>query len=237
MSSQLSFKLLQLKAILCCSTLQYMRWLVSDPHTLCSLHNACKVTGKVETYPLSTKAADETHTHKWMQLDGNGEHESVGTNMVICSPRKCTKCEKFVGYTNPHTTWVDGETVWKTLYMEHAAFSHKEECNETLLEQVQTIYWSKVNSYFPARSTLPELIHTSARAASVYGLTAVDACLSYLSKVGQDRKRDMFRSSGYCCMQTLSASIHALLHTPQSWGASGGEPTNESLQWVKPKHP
>ena len=124
MSSQLSFKLFQLKATLCCSTLQYMRWLVSDPHNLCSLHNACKVTGKVETYPLFTKAADETHTHKWMQLDGNGEHESVGTNMVICSPRKCTKCEKFVGYTNAHTTWVDGETVWETLYMEHAAFSH-----------------------------------------------------------------------------------------------------------------
>ena len=124
MFSQLSFKLFQLKAILCCSTLQNTRWLVSDPHNLCSLHNACKAAGKVETYPLSTKAADETHTHKWMQLDGNGEHESVGTNMVICSPRKCTKCEKFVGYTNAHTTWVDGETVWETLYMEHAAFSH-----------------------------------------------------------------------------------------------------------------
>ena len=122
MSSQVSFKLLQLKAILCCSTLQYMRWLVSDPRNLCSLHNACKVTGKVETYPLFTKAADETHIHKWMQLDGNGEHESVGTNMVICSPRKSTKCDKFVGYTNAHTTWVDDQTVWE--YMEHAAFSH-----------------------------------------------------------------------------------------------------------------
>ena len=123
MSSQPSFKFLQLKAILCFSILQYMRWLVSDPCNLCSLHNACKVTGKVETYPLFTKAADETHIHKWMQLDGNGEHESVGTNMGICSPRKSTKCEKCVGYTNVHTTWVD-QTVWETLYMEHAAFSH-----------------------------------------------------------------------------------------------------------------
>ena len=111
MSSQLSFKLLQLKAILCCSTLQYMRWLVSDPHTLCSLHNACKATWQIETYPLFTKAADETHKHKWMQLDGNREHESVGTNMVICSPRKSTTCEKFVGYRNAQTSWVDDQTV------------------------------------------------------------------------------------------------------------------------------
>ena len=38
-------------------------------------------------------------------------------------------------------------------------------------------------------------------------------------------------------MYTDTACVTACIATPQSWEALGGEPTTESLWWMKPKHP